>query len=176
MSAARRPRAHARRLPGERPVGVAVLTVSDSRRGGDDLSGATAERLILRAGHLVTTRAWSDDALTAIRRAARALLARPDTDAVFVTGGTGLAPRDVTPEALATLVRTPLPGFGERFRARSEAQVGTAAWLSRAGAGVASGRLLVWCPGSPRAVELALARILLPELAHAVRLLGRFAP
>lgn len=174
MSAAKRAAAHASRRAGERPVGVAVLTVSDTRRGEADGSGAAAQRLIERAGHVVTKRAWSRDSAASIRRCARALLGRADTDAVFVTGGTGMAPRDVTPEALAPLVSKPLPGFGEHFRAQSARQVGAAAWMSRAGAGVAEGRLLVWCPGSTRAVELALRRTLLPELAHAVRTLGRF--
>lgn len=174
MSAARRAPAHAAKRRGDRPVGVAVLTVSDTRRGDEDTSGAAAERLFVRARHTVTARAWSRDTIAAIRREVRALLRRTDTDAVFVTGGTGVAPRDVTPEALAPLIARPLPGFGEMFRAHSERQVGSAAWMSRAGAGVASGRLLVWCPGSTRAVELALTEVLLPELAHVVRTLGRF--
>ncbi len=93
---------------------------------------------------------------------------------LIVTGGTGVAPRDVTPEALAPLVERWLPGFGERFRALSVAEVGAAAWLSRAAAGVARGRLLVMLPGSTAAVTLAVRRLLLPELVHAVRLLGRF--
>ncbi len=165
---------HAARAQGERAVGVAILTVSDTRRGADDLSGAVAQRLLEKAGHVVTARAASRDSIPTIRRAARTLLRRADTDAVFVTGGTGVALRDVTPEALEVLVDKSLPGFGEHFRRRSERQVGAAAWMSRAGAGVASGRLLVWCPGSTRAVELALRGTLLPELAHVIRLLGRF--
>jgi len=112
----------------------------------------------------------------AIRRAVRAALARRTVDVVLVTGGTGVAPRDVTPEAVEPLYRRALPGFGERFRALSAAQVGSAAWLSRASAGIARGRLVVVLPGSPRAVELALDELLLPELGHAVRLLGRLEP
>ncbi len=69
-----------------------------------------------------------------------------------------------------------MPGFGERFRALSAGQVGTAAWLSRAEAFIARGRLVVLLPGSRAAVELALKRLLLPELVHAVRMLGRFNP
>ncbi len=157
-----------------RPVGVAVLTVSDTRRAADDGSGARAQALIEAAGHRVVARAWCRDDATAIRRAARTALARRDCDALVVTGGTGLAPRDVTPEAIAPLVQKWMPGFGELFRAASVRQVGAAAWLSRAEAAVARGRLVVLLPGSTRAVELALTEILLPELAHAVRLLGRF--
>ncbi|MFN8589220.1 MAG: MogA/MoaB family molybdenum cofactor biosynthesis protein [Candidatus Eisenbacteria bacterium] len=159
-----------------RPVGVAIVTVSDTRGPHDDGSGARAHEMFEHAGHEVVQRAWVRDEIPAIRKAVRALLKRADVDAVLVTGGTGVAPRDVTPEALAPLFSRELPGFGELFRAKSVAQVGAAAWLSRATAGVASGRLLVVLPGSTAAVELALESLLLPELAHAVRLLGRFQP
>lgn len=158
----------------DRPVACAVITVSDTRRGADDRSGAAAVRLLERAGHLVRMRAWVRDDPGALRSAVREALRRPDVDLVITTGGTGIGPRDRTPEALAPLVSTTVPGFGEQFRALSRAQVGAAAWLSRAGAAVASGRLLVMLPGSTAAVTLALRRVLLPELGHAVRLLGRF--
>ena len=184
-SAAKRPRvARSRRLPrgaghaaskrGPRPVGCAILTVSDTRHAATDLSGAAIERLLVRARHQVVRRAWVRDERAAIRRAARAALARPEVDVLIVTGGSGLAPRDVTPEALAPLVERWLPGFGELFRWVSMWQVGSAAWLSRAAAGVARGRLIVMLPGSTPAVELAMKRLILPELIHAVRMLGRF--
>ena len=176
--ATRRPRGAghgAAARPGERAVVCAVLTVSDSRRGAGDLGGARIERLVEDAGHRVATRAWSPDGIAPLRRSVRPILARADVDVVIVTGGTGLAPRDRTPEALAPLVDTPLPAFGECFRALSLGQVGSAAWLSRAGAGVADGRLLVWLPGSPAALDLALSKLLLPELHHAVRMLGRLS-
>jgi len=170
--AARTRHAHAR--PAPRPVGLAILTVSDTRRGADDLSGDALGRLFADAGHRVAKRAWSADSITAIRRATRALRGRRDVDVVVVTGGTGIAPRDVTPEALAPLLDKALPGFGERFRSLSAGEVGGAAWLSRAVAGVARGRLVVALPGSIRAVELGAKELLIPELGHAVRLLGRF--
>jgi molybdenum cofactor biosynthesis protein B len=71
------------------------------------------------------------------------------------------------------LLELALPGFGEQFRALSARQVGSAAWLSRAGAGVASGRLVVWLPGSPRAAELGVSRLVIPELPHVLGLLQR---
>jgi molybdenum cofactor biosynthesis protein B len=157
-------------------VGCAIVTVSDTRRGNDDTSGASIERELLGAGHRVVTRAWTPDSIASIRRVVKMALGRQAVDAVIVTGGTGIAPRDRTPEALAPLIETPLPGFGECFRALSLEQVGSAAWLSRAAAGVASGRLVVLLPGSQRAVELAMRRLLLPELVHAVQLLGRLNP
>ena len=160
---------------GPRPVQCAVITVSDTRRGPADLGGAAAEGLIGRAGHRVAVRAWVKDDAREIRRAAAAALARRDVDCVILTGGTGLSPRDRTPESLDALVEKWLPGFGELFRVFSVKQVGTSAWLSRAAAGIAKGRLVVTLPGSTAAVELALKRLLLPELVHAMRMLGRFS-
>ena len=175
---ARAPRArvrgvHARRTAADRPARCAVLTVSDTRRGRADRGGALAAQLIGRAGHAVISRAWARDDAGSIRRAARTLLARPDLDALIVTGGTGAAPRDVTPEAFDPLWDRELPGFGEHFRELSRREVGTAAWLSRAAAGIVRGRLAVLLPGSPSAVRLGLARVLLPELSHIMRMLGR---
>jgi molybdenum cofactor biosynthesis protein B len=152
------------------------VTVSDTRRGAADRSGAAAQRLLEGAGHEVALRGWVRDEPRAIRRALATALARRDLDAVVLTGGTGAAPRDRTPEAVAPLVERWLPGFGERFRALSVAQVGSAAWLSRAGAGIGKGKLVVMLPGSTAAVELALRRLLLPELAHVLAMLGRPQP
>lgn len=164
---------HAPAQKAARKLGVAILTVSDTRRGESDTSGALAEQLLTAAGHAVTSRAWVRDDIRAIRDALRRALARKDTDAVVLTGGTGIAKRDVTPEAVEPLLDISLPGFGERFRAASWASVGPAAWLSRAGAGVAKGRLVVYLPGSSGAVRDGLERLVIPELVHAVRLLGR---
>jgi len=171
-----RPPEHAKRQKPPRPIGCAIVTVSDTRRAPDDRSGALAHELLERSGFEVLRRAWVRDERGAIRRAVGALLRLRAVDCVIVTGGTGMAKRDVTPEAVAPLVQRELPGFGEMFRARSAEQVGAAAWFSRAAAYVANGRLLVLLPGSTAAVELALEKLLLPELAHAVRLLGRFSP
>src|SRR6185436_2588455 len=114
------------------------------------------QRLFEAAGHRIVSRAWVRDEIADIRRAARDALRDDGVDLVMVTGGTGVAPRDRTPEALEPLIERPLAGFGERFRALSVDQVGSAAWLSRAGAGIARGRLVVMLPGNNRAVELAL--------------------
>jgi molybdenum cofactor biosynthesis protein B len=152
-----------------------VITASDTRGRKDDPSGDTAARLLERAGHRIVHRAWVRDRTSALRRAARSALAKATVDVVVVTGGTGVADRDCTPEALGPLMDKRLPGFGERFRALSVRQVGSASWLSRADAGIARGRLLVLLPGSTAAVTLAVRRLLVPELGHVVRLLGRFA-
>jgi molybdopterin adenylyltransferase len=158
---------------GARPVVCAVITVSDTRRGKADQGGALVASLVEQAGHRVLPRAWVKDEPVEIRRAAAAALANREVDCVILTGGTGLSPRDNTPDALATLIEKPLPGFGELFRVFSFEQVGPAAWFSRASAGVAKGRLVVTLPGSTAAVELALRQLLLPELVHAMRGLGR---
>jgi molybdenum cofactor biosynthesis protein B len=113
------------------------------------------------------------DDVRAIRRVVRSALAMHAVDAVLLTGGTGVSPRDRTPEAVGPLLERELAGFGELFRLLSYRQVGSAAWLSRAGAGVAKGRLVVWLPGSTKAVELAVAKLVGPELGHALRLLDR---
>ena len=159
---------------GPRAVVCGVITVSDTRRGAADTGGALVERLIGRDGHRVAVRAWVRDDAREIRRATSAALARRDVDCVILTGGTGLSPRDRTPESLEPLIEKWLPGFGELFRVLSLKQVGAAAWLSRASAGVARGKLVVTLPGSPAGVELAMKKLLLPELAHALRALGRF--
>ena len=157
-----------------RPIGCAVITISDTRGPREDRSGDRIQRLVERAGHAVVSRAWVRDEAAPLRRATRAVLRDPRVDVVITTGGTGVAPRDRTPDALGPLVQRWLPGFGERFRSESVAQIGTAAWLSRSAAGIARGKLLVMLPGSTGAVELAMRRVLLPELVHVVRLIGRF--
>jgi len=109
-----------------------------------------------------------------VRGQVRALVARSDIDVVLLTGGTGLGSKDRTVEAVRSVIEKELPGFGELFRMVSfQEQVGTAAILSRAVAGAAGGKLIVSMPGSKAAVELALTRILLPELRHAMRELRR---
>ena len=168
-------RRHAHARPAPAPVGCAVLTVSDTRSARRDPGGDGIARLIERAGHRVVRRAWTPDDVGAIRAAARAALADRRVDAVIATGGTGMAPRDVTPEALAPLAGRLFPGFGERFRAISQRDVGSAAWLSRAGAGAARGKLLFWLPGSPAGANLAVRELILPGLGHALRLLGRIS-
>jgi molybdenum cofactor biosynthesis protein B len=93
--------------------------------------------------------------------------------AVLVTGGTGITRRDQTVEAVRPLLEKEIPGFGELFRMLSFQEIGSAAWLSRALAGTVRGALVFVLPGSPNAVRLALDRLILPELGHAVRELSR---
>jgi molybdenum cofactor biosynthesis protein B len=157
---------HAHRHGARRELAAAVLTVSDTRTLESDSGGALLVELLAGAGHRVVERGIVTDDVEAIRRAVCAALAREDVDVVLLTGGTGVAPRDVTPEALAPLLEREIPGFGELFRALSYQEIGSAALLSRALAGTARGRVVVALPGSRAAIRLALEKLLLPELPH----------
>jgi len=155
---------HRRSAPGRIPT--AVITVSDTRRGAGDTGGALVQELLEGAGHPCAGRVSVPDEPGEITAALRAALARPEVRAVILTGGTGIAPRDRTPEAVEPLLERLLPGFGELFRMLSYQEIGAAALLSRALAGLAAGKPVFALPGSPAAVRLALERLILPELGH----------
>lgn len=154
-----------------RSVACVVVTVSDTRKAVDDRSGAVIRAALEGAGHVVRESIIVPDEVDAIRDAVTRATARGDVAAVLVTGGTGVARRDVTIESLGTLWTKELPGFGELFRALSFAEVGSAAFLSRATAGVIGNAFVAVLPGSPAACELALQRLVIPELAHIAALL-----
>lgn len=125
------------------------------------------------SGHPVALREIVADEPDEIAAALRRTLARDDVRAVILTGGTGVAPRDVTPEAVEPLLDRVVPGFGELFRMLSYADIGSAALLSRALAGIASGRAIFVLPGSRGAVDLAMEKLVLPELGHLVAEAGK---
>jgi molybdenum cofactor biosynthesis protein B len=158
------------RAHGVRSVACAILTVSDTRTPETDSSGAMARDLLTQAGHRVVTQAILPDEPERVRAHVESWLEMPDLEAVFVNGGTGLAPRDTTYEAIAGLLDKRLDGFGELFRMLSYEQIGAAAMLSRAIAGVARGTVVVSMPGSTAAVELAMTKLVVPELGHMVKL------
>jgi molybdenum cofactor biosynthesis protein B len=143
-----------------------VVTVSDTRSLETDTGGARVVELLEQAGHPVVDRRIVRDEPEDIAAALRALVARDEVRAVIFTGGTGVAPRDVTPEAVAPLLDRVIPGFGELFRLLSYQEIGSAALLSRALAGLACGRVVFALPGSRGAVALAMERLVLPELSH----------
>ena len=152
----------------------AIVVVSDSRTEATDESGKLMRALVEGAGHRVVAHDLFKNDESAVREHVRGLIARDDLDAILLAGGTGLGSRDRTVEAVRPLMEKELPGFGELFRVISfQEQVGTAAILSRAVAGGVRGKLVVSMPGSMAAVELALTRVLLPELRHAIRELRR---
>lgn len=149
-----------------RHVGFAVLTVSDTRTLDTDVGGRLAAERVAADGHLVVARRLVPDEVEAIRAACEGLLGERRVECLVVTGGTGVAARDVTVDALLPVFERELPGFGELFRSLSFAEVGAAALLSRAAAGVAQGRPVFLLPGSPAAVDLALTRLVLPVVEH----------
>jgi molybdenum cofactor biosynthesis protein B len=159
-------RAHHHRKSAIAQVPTAVITVSDTRTLDTDAGGGRVAELLAAAGHPVVVREIVKDEPADISAMLSALLARDDVGAVILTGGTGVAPRDVTPEAVEPLLDRVVPGFGELFRALSYEQVGSAALLSRALAGLAAGRAVFVLPGSRGAVELAMEKLILPELGH----------
>ena len=122
------------------------------------------------AGHVVAAQTILPDEPAAVREYVERQLDRADVDAIVTSGGTGIAPRDTTYEALVGLIDKRIDGFGELFRMLSFREIASAAMLSRATAGVARGRILACLPGSTAAVELALRELLLPELPHMVHL------
>jgi molybdenum cofactor biosynthesis protein B len=153
------------------PASVAcfVLTVSDTRTLATETSGRAIAELLEKAGHTVAGREVVKDEPREVTRVIRDELGRGHVRAVITTGGTGIAKRDSTYEAITALLDKRLDGFGELFRMLSFEQIGPAAMLSRATAGVASGCAIFMLPGSEAAVRLAMERLILPELGHIVR-------
>jgi molybdenum cofactor biosynthesis protein B len=160
------PGVHAHRRSAPRTVPCVVVTVSDTRTLETDTGGALVAELLQGAGHPVVVRSLVRDEPRAIADAVRGALAREDARAVILTGGTGVAPRDVTPDAVEPLLERVVPGFGELFRVLSYQEIGAAALLSRALCGIARGRVVFVLPGSRGAVRLGLEKLILPELGH----------
>jgi len=146
-----------------------VITVSDTRTLESDTGGQGVVDRLLAAGHNVIAREIIPDEPARMRPLIDALTSQADLDAVVMTGGTGITSRDQTFETVSSLLDKPLPGYGELFRMLSYQQIGPAAILSRATGGVLRGKVILTMPGSPAAIELAMEKIILPELGHLVR-------
>jgi molybdopterin adenylyltransferase len=154
-------------LPGL-TVSCAVITVSDTRSPATDKSGQRIEQLLVAVGHTVGSYAIVKDEPEQIRSHLASLSQRADLDVVIFNGGTGIAPRDTTYDAIASLLEKTLPGFGELFRYLSYQEIGSRAMASRAIAGVYQSKLIFSLPGSTSAVQLAMEKLILPELVHLV--------
>lgn len=154
-------------------LACAVLTISDSRTRADDRSGDLIQQQLEAAGHRVVEREIVRDEPAQVRAAVLRGIARRGVDAVLATGGTGVAPRDGSVEAVEPLLYKRLEGFGELFRTLSLDDIGPAAQLSRAVAGTAGTTAVFLMPGSSGAVRLALERLILPELPHVIGQLRR---
>lgn len=147
-------------------IRCAVITVSDTRTPETDTSGQFMQQALTQAGHRVGAYTIVKDEPDEIRRLLRHFIQDADTDAVLLSGGTGLSSRDGTYEVVQACLDKELTGFGELFRYLSYGEIGSAAMMSRATAGVASGTVIVSMPGSSAAVRLAMEQLILPELAH----------
>ncbi|WP_242345948.1 MogA/MoaB family molybdenum cofactor biosynthesis protein [Anaeromyxobacter terrae] len=156
------------RLEAPRTLRIFVVTASDTRGEAEDESGAFLKTAVAAAGHALAGYRIVKDEPAQIR-AALEEAARAGADAVVVNGGTGIAARDRTYEAVAGLLEKRLDGFGELFRMLSYAEIGSAAMLSRAVAGVWGGRAVFSVPGSRAAVRLAWEKLIGPEVGHVLR-------
>lgn len=151
------------------PVNVAVLTVSDTRTIENDTSGAYIADRLTEVGHKIVARTIVKDTETGIRAQLAAWIADPAVEVVIATGGTGVTPRDVTPEAMAPLITKHIPGFGELFRQLSFAEIGTATIQSRADAALCGQTYVFLLPGSTNGVKLGVEKILISQLDHRLK-------
>lgn len=150
------------------PVNCAVITVSDTRTLETDKSGQLIQSLLKQAGYQIQDYLILPDEPQEIRSKVLGFCQRRDLDALMINGGTGIAPRDTTYDALERILEKILPGFGEIFRSLSYAEIGSRAIASRAVAGICQGTLVFSLPGSTNAVKLAMEKLILPELTHLV--------
>ena len=150
-----------------------VLTISDTRIVSTDTSGRAIAELLEANGHQVAGRGIVRDDPDAIRTAITQQLDDVSAQVIITTGGTGITSRDSTYEVVCNLFEKRLDGFGELFRMLSYHEIGPAAMMSRACAGLAAGRIIVSLPGSEAAVRLGVERLLIPELGHLVQQASR---
>lgn len=147
-----------------------VITVSDTRDKESDKSGQLIKRLLEENGHEIVDYEIVRDEKTLIRSSILKGCETREIDVVLTNGGTGIAKRDVTIEAVESLIEKEIPGFGEIFRMLSyRDDIGSAAILSRAIAGVAMNTAVFSMPGSSGAVKLAMEKLIIPEIGHVVR-------
>lgn len=156
------------RADAPKSVSVAVLTISDTRTRDDDRSGEAIKTNLTWRGHSIADYTIVKDDADQIVATIRGWLERDDVDAVVTNGGTGIAGRDTTYEAISGLLERRIDGFGELFRMLSWQEIGPASMLSRAIAGVANGKAIFCTPGSSNAVKLAMEKLIGPELGHVV--------
>jgi molybdenum cofactor biosynthesis protein B len=150
-----------------------IITVSDTRTPDTDTSGAAIAELLTAAGHDVAGRTIVKDDPELVRGTVERQLAHPEVQAIILTGGTGITSRDSTFEVVSALLQKRIDGFGELFRKLSYDEIGPAAMMSRACAGLAAGHIVVSLPGSEAAVRLAMTKLLIPELGHLVQQAAR---
>ncbi len=163
------------RADAPRVLNLAIMTVSDTRTAETDTSGALIVAMAEAAGHHIVERVIVPDEPDRMTPLLREFAARDEVHAILITGGTGISARDQTYETVTALLSKPLPGYGELFRMLSYAEIGPACILSRAVGGLIGEAVVLVMPGSRAAVELAMSRIILPELPHLIREARRHA-
>ncbi|WEG13884.1 MogA/MoaB family molybdenum cofactor biosynthesis protein [Pullulanibacillus sp. KACC 23026] len=164
----------ARQNQGVQSIGFGIITVSDTRTQETDKSGQFLIEAVKAAEHQIESYQLIKDEQSVIKKTIENLMVQPKVEAIIINGGTGIAKRDVTYEAVEALLEKELPGFGELFRYLSFTEdIGTGAMLSRAIAGVVNGKALFSLPGSTGAVRLGLTRLILPEIRHIVHELNK---
>ena len=151
-------------------IRAAVVTITDSRKAADDVSGVTLAGLLLEMNVVVAEKLIISDELSEITDILRMLADRGDVDLIVTTGGTGLGPRDNTPEATRAVIEREAPGISEAMR-RETAKNTPLSMLSRGVCGVRKGTLIVNFPGSPKAVEECFA-VVRPVFEHALKMIA----
>jgi molybdenum cofactor biosynthesis protein B len=157
------------RVEGPKSITAAIITVSDTRTAETDESGRAIKDALVKKGRRIIRYAVCLDDPSNINAEFDASLAT-DCDIIIFSGGTGIAPRDITVETVGLRLEKRIDGFGELFRQLSYEEIGGAAMLSRAVAGTCQGKIVFCVPGSPDAVRLAMQKLILPELGHMVGL------
>ena len=164
------PSMHKEQAPKSAAIFVVTCSTSKAEQKSkgmqvEDPSGDEIERLVRDAGHRISGRTLIPDQLGLVRATVRKAL-NSDADAIIITGGTGIAPSDVTVEAVTPLLQKQIPGFGELLRRISYERIGSSAMMTRAMAGVVKGKAIFCLPGSPDGVTTALSKLIVPELGH----------
>ncbi len=149
-------------------VSCAVLTISDTRTEQDDESGRLIRQKLSENGHRVMFYSILKDEADSIKKKIYELLEQDELQVIITSGGTGVSRRDITVETIYPILEKKLDGFGELFRLLTYQEIGTGSIMSRAIAGVAGGKVILCLPGSPEATNLAMDKIILPELGHLV--------
>ena len=155
-----------RQKAGKGPVTVAIVTVSDTRTPETDQNRQYIEMRMSELGHQVAAYRLIKDEPDQVAAVIQELTSMPDVQLILFNGGTGISPRDTTYDVVSKYLEKTMPGFGELFRLLSFQEVGVAAMFSRATAGVYHGKLIFSMPGSPNAVQVALEKLIIPEINH----------
>jgi molybdenum cofactor biosynthesis protein B len=165
--------AHEHKAQAPKLAGCVVITCSDTRTPESDTSGYRIMHMLKDAGHSVLSYQLVKDEPSKIKSAVKKAVANKKVQAIIINGGTGIAKRDSTFEAIEGLLEKKLDGFGEVFRALTYQEIGSPAIMTRATAGTYKGRVIFSTPGSENAVKLAMEKLILPELGHILQQLSK---